>query len=501
MMEHILHFLLVSLIMSALVIAIFALGIAVPALFTAKLRYTAWVIVLVGFIFPLRPMFGGGFIDISLPIQAPSLRQTTQLADSPMPPPQSGVQTAYPLNAQVFNATPNFSLLGGLLVVWAAVAAAVFVYHVLRYMKFVGMVLRWSIPVIDEDILDVFQKTRKQNGIRKDKIDLKICSFVSTSMLVGFFRPVILLPKKDFDADELALIFHHELVHYKRGDLFVKLLSVFAMSMHWFNPAVYLMNHAMQADCEVSCDEVVLSKSGYEYKQFYAELIMEMIGKKRRRDTLLSTCFYQSKRGLRLRMGAIMDAKKTARRPILVTAVVFVMLTISSGSVFAISLQPQTQPQAGFLISQETSSPGIGLEQARDIALGRIGGGEMRSIEAGYVDGEMLFGISILQDSFVYHITLSGADGYLISLHMNPYPLDGGSGLQTLGISLEQAIQIAYSDLAERGIAADFYTHSGIDWEYGRWVWELEFINSSGLIEYYVNINDGTIVYLRIHKN
>jgi len=63
-------------------------------------------------------------------------------------------------------------------------------------------------------------------------------------------------------------------------------------------------------------------------------------------------------------------------------------------------------------------------------------------------------------------------------------------------ISLERAIEIAYADLATRNISATFRTNSGMDWERGQWVWELEFrpTTGRGVIEYYINVNTGAIV-------
>jgi len=63
-------------------------------------------------------------------------------------------------------------------------------------------------------------------------------------------------------------------------------------------------------------------------------------------------------------------------------------------------------------------------------------------------------------------------------------------------ISLERAIEIASADLSARGISATFHRHSGMDWERGQWVWELEFRpnNQRGVIEYYINVHTGAIV-------
>ena len=66
-------------------------------------------------------------------------------------------------------------------------------------------------------------------------------------------------------------------------------------------------------------------------------------------------------------------------------------------------------------------------------------------------------------------------------------------------ISLQRAIEIAEADLLARGIAATFHSDSGMDWERGQWVWELEFRVTNAprgrhVIEYYINVDTGAIV-------
>ncbi|MCL2415535.1 MAG: stalk domain-containing protein, partial [Defluviitaleaceae bacterium] len=50
-----------------------------------------------------------------------------------------------------------------------------------------------------------------------------------------------------------------------------------------------------------------------------------------------------------------------------------------------------------------------------------------------------------------------------------------GSRPQNPNISLQRAIEIAEADLVRRGITANFHSNSGMSWERGQWVWELEF--------------------------
>lgn len=64
-------------------------------------------------------------------------------------------------------------------------------------------------------------------------------------------------------------------------------------------------------------------------------------------------------------------------------------------------------------------------------------------------------------------------------------------------ITLERAIEIAYDDLADRDINATFRSNSGMSWERGQWVWELEFRTQGErmpIIEFYINVDNGSIV-------
>jgi uncharacterized membrane protein YkoI len=72
-----------------------------------------------------------------------------------------------------------------------------------------------------------------------------------------------------------------------------------------------------------------------------------------------------------------------------------------------------------------------------------------------------------------------------------------GSRPSNPAISLDRAIEIAYADIASRGINATYRTNSGMSLERGQWVWELEFRTQGErmpIIEFYINVDNGNIV-------
>jgi uncharacterized membrane protein YkoI len=110
-------------------------------------------------------------------------------------------------------------------------------------------------------------------------------------------------------------------------------------------------------------------------------------------------------------------------------------------------------------------------------------------------------------DERLYHIILDAASGAVIELFALAAVEDADVPPQdevesalpaNASITLERAIEIAYADLASRGISASFRTDSGVEWEYGQWVWELEFRGNMGIIEYYINANTGAIVKFEV---
>jgi len=81
--------------------------------------------------------------------------------------------------------------------------------------------------------------------------------------------------------------------------------------------------------------------------------------------------------------------------------------------------------------------------------------------------------------------------------NVNNYGNSSGNRPSNPAISLERAIEIAYEDLARRGINATYHSNSGMDWERGQWVWELLFRTQGErmpFIEFYINVDSGEIV-------
>lgn len=240
-------------------------------------------------------------------------------------------------------------------------------------------------------------------------------------MLSGFIRPEIILPSENFDEDALRLIFRHELIHFKRGDLFIKLLMVIASSLHWFNPIVCWMCAVMQADGEAACDEAVLRGADTDNRRFYCELIIGMIGSKSPVKTMLSTCFYGGKTGIKKRLASIMDSTENAKPPMTPALLGAAALTFFSGSVFVTA---DTRPEATIPVRIQMQEPSIPSaervpdvedaltpEMAEELALTHVGGGTVIEYETDYENGRKVYEIKIMYESTEYEMDVDAVTG------------------------------------------------------------------------------------------
>lgn len=168
---------------------------------------------------------------------------------------------------------------------------------------------------------------------QKNRRKVKIClsSEASTPLTYGIFHPTILLPENiDTEKSErLNYILTHEMIHIKRFDMVRKMVSALVLSIHWFNPIVWVMYALYNRDIELACDEAVVRKMNADCRSAYA---MALIGmeEERRKFSLFS---HFSKNAAEERIVAIMKTKKMT----IFAGIVTVALICGVTTVFATS--------------------------------------------------------------------------------------------------------------------------------------------------------------------
>lgn len=98
---------------------------------------------------------------------------------------------------------------------------------------------------------------------------------VTSPFVMGLFHPVIYLPGS-LDPSERKYIIAHERHHIRRGDHIFKALGFLALTIHWFNPLVWLAFVLSSRDMEMSCDEAVIRKLGEDVRADYSASLLNL---------------------------------------------------------------------------------------------------------------------------------------------------------------------------------------------------------------------------------
>lgn len=98
---------------------------------------------------------------------------------------------------------------------------------------------------------------------------------LATPFVFGIARPRIYLPAH-LQAEERKFVLEHERVHIARKDYLIKILAWGTVCLHWFNPVVWLAYKLMEKDMEMSCDEGVIRKLGYDVRKEYSNALLSL---------------------------------------------------------------------------------------------------------------------------------------------------------------------------------------------------------------------------------
>lgn len=96
-----------------------------------------------------------------------------------------------------------------------------------------------------------------------------LCDRIETPFIFGLFRPRIYLPSHMAEGD-IPYVLAHEQAHLKRKDHLWKPLGFLLLTVHWFNPLLWVAYILLCRDIEAACDEKVLCELGEEGKKPYS---------------------------------------------------------------------------------------------------------------------------------------------------------------------------------------------------------------------------------------
>jgi murein DD-endopeptidase MepM/ murein hydrolase activator NlpD len=114
--------------------------------------------------------------------------------------------------------------------------------------------------------------TAVERGIDVRRIDAPV-----SPMLVGVFRPVLLLPAHldALSTEQQQMIIAHELHHWRVRDPLCLAIAATLQTVFWFNPALRWMARQMEWALELQCDQHVLAGRPQHQRKQYATALLQ----------------------------------------------------------------------------------------------------------------------------------------------------------------------------------------------------------------------------------
>lgn len=246
--------------------------------------------------------------------------------------PQLDVWIEAPENAEDMpqQSSPDIVTICGY--VWLTGTGAMLVYALFSY---------WQLK------RQVSTATRLDGNIRQSE-------YVTSPFVLGVFLPTIYLPY-DIKQPHIDHILAHERAHIRRGDHLIKPLGYVILSVHWFNPLVWVAYILLCRDIEAACDERVIKEMTKEQRQSYSATLLQC-SVHRRRIAACPVAFGET--GVKQRIKGVMSYKK----PVLW----IVIAALLAGSVIGICFlteRPEESP------STEQTEPVLSNREKMDALL------------------------------------------------------------------------------------------------------------------------------------
>ena len=341
--------------MSLLILVMLLVLKLIGGKFTAKCRYILWTLVLLRLAVP----FGFGILPALIevpverePVQIPMQTPTVEYTPVPQNPvtgqPQEPIQMPVPPVSVPVLIEPEPDP-----VTWEDIAAyiphayfagaAVFLtWNLLAYLIYTGKILR-SAREADAETLEIYEAVCRKKELHRPPV-LLVSHDVNSPAAFGLIRRRIVLPEIEFTENGLAGTLSHEVTHCKRGDLWIKALSLLARTLHWFNPLVHLAAFRCEMEMELSCDEAVLAGCSDDTRAAYGEVMLDIIKRCRQNRGALTTHFNPKKNAVKARFANILYGSGK-RRGLWLIALCLV-LCLAAGAIVACRVEAEPDVQA-----------------------------------------------------------------------------------------------------------------------------------------------------------
>lgn len=303
--------------------------------YTAKWNYYLWIALAFRLIIPFHVRLSILPLEINVPAQITSPLITNETA-------------AIPINIRSELKLTEYTFLDFIAVIWLIVCISILLFSISAYVYYKIQIHKKGIFVKDPRILSQFYELKSDLQIKR-KIAIVKFKTAESPMIIGYFRPLLVIPDQEYSNDEIFFILKHELIHFKRHDTFFKFLFVIANALHWYNPLIFVMQKEAIVDMELSCDEEVIQGKAYIVRKKYTETLLSTLHKHHKSVNSFTTQFYGGKQIMKKRFRNILT--ETKKKNGFFFFVCAISMTLLLGAITGCSLteqnslEPRTEEQ------------------------------------------------------------------------------------------------------------------------------------------------------------
>ena len=147
---------------------------------------------------------------------------------------------------------------------------------------------------------------------------------VSSPFVLGIIKPKIYLPFQ-IDGQNLEHVVSHEQAHIRRRDHWWKPLGFLLLTIHWFNPIMWLAYVLLCRDIELACDEKVVKELGMEQRADYSHALLACSVNRR----MIAACpLAFGEVGVKERVKTVLNYKKPAFWVIVVSLIACAVVAV-----------------------------------------------------------------------------------------------------------------------------------------------------------------------------
>ncbi|MGN1102961.1 MAG: M56 family metallopeptidase, partial [Huintestinicola sp.] len=274
-----------------------------------------------------------------------------------IPEANEAINNSLPAPVPEYSADPMQIIMSVSSVIWLIGVGAMLIYMAVSFIKV------WRLV--------------KECAHLRDNIYL--CDNIGSPFVFGYIRPRIYIPKGVSEKD-IEYIAAHENTHIRRGDHIIKLIATAALSIHWFNPMVWLSYRIMSKDMELSCDESAVRSFEGDVRREYANALLNMSLRQNRLYGLLGF----GETGIKSRIKGVLSLKKptviaTIAAVIILAAAAVCLLTNAEKSGIILENNAGSYSVAAITYDSETETRLSDGEYIRNV-IDTINGAKLKEI-------------------------------------------------------------------------------------------------------------------------